>query len=68
MHRWCPPTTDTPLAMWWVAKNARPDLFGDIDMNQKIKEYYKRFYNMTLTNEDTDWILHPRAATKRQYF
>lgn len=68
MHRWCPPTTDTPLAMWWVAKNARPDLFGDIDMNQKIKEYYKRFYNMTLTDEDTDWILHPRAATKRQYF
>ena len=47
MHRWCPPTTDTPLAMWWVAKNARPDLFGDIDMNQKIKEYYKRFYNIT---------------------
>lgn len=68
MHRWWPPTTDTPLAMWWFAKTARPDLFGDIDMNQKIKEYYKQFYNMTLTDADVEWILHPRAEAKRQYF
>lgn len=68
MHRWAPPTTDTPLAMWWFAKQVRPDLFGDIDMKQKIKEYYSRFYGMTLTDEDAEWILHPRSATKRQYF
>ena len=54
--------------MWWFAKTARPDLFGDIDMNQKIKEYYKQFYNMTLTDADVEWILHPRAEAKRQYF
>lgn len=65
MHRWCPPTTDTPLAMWWVAKQARPDLFEDIDMNKKIKEYYQQFYAMTLTDEDVEWILNPRPETKR---
>jgi len=68
MHRWWPPTTDTPLAMWWFAKQVRPDLFGDIDMNRKIKEYYQQFYRMTLSDSDVEWILHPRAEAKRQYF
>ncbi len=65
MHRWCPPTTDTPLAMWWVAKNARPELFEDIDLNEKIKAYYQQFYGMSLTDEDVEWILNPRPETKR---
>lgn len=68
MHRWWPPTTDTPLAMWWFAKQVRPDLFGDIDMNRKIKEYYQQFYRMTLSDSDVEWILHPHAEAKRQYF
>ena len=53
--------------MRWFTKTAL-SLFGDIDINQKIKEYYKQFYNMTLTDADVEWILHPRAEAKRQYF
>ena len=33
MHRWWPPCTDTPLAMWWSAKTAYPELFTDVDMD-----------------------------------
>ncbi|MED3553958.1 ABC transporter substrate-binding protein [Cytobacillus praedii] len=59
IHRWYPTSTDAPLSLLWLAKNTYPELFEDIDLNTTIKEYYKEFYNMNLTDEDVDWILTP---------
>lgn len=68
MHRWWPPSSDGALSLWWVAKTVYPELFEDIDINEKIKEYYAEFYDMELTDEDVDWILHPRDDLGRKFY
>ncbi|MEY8355782.1 ABC transporter substrate-binding protein [Lachnospiraceae bacterium 54-53] len=59
MYRWFPPSSDTPLSLMWLAKTIQPKLFEDIDMDQEIKDYYKKYYNEDLTDEDLYTIYHP---------
>ncbi len=68
MHRWWPPSTDTPLALWWFAKAVYPDRFGDVDMPLKVKEYYRRFYGMELTDGEVEALLNPGAEMRRDFF
>lgn len=65
MHRWWPPSSDAPLSLWWIAKTTYPELFEDIDMKQMTKEYYEKFYGMTLSDEDLEWIFNPRENLGR---
>ena len=65
MHRWWPPSTDAPLSLWWIAKTTYPDRFEDIDMAQMTKEYYQTFYGMALSDEEVEWIFHPRENLGR---
>ena len=59
MYRWYPPSSDTPLALLWMAKTLHPDLFADIDFDQMVREYFQRFYNVALTAEDLHRIYNP---------
>jgi iron complex transport system substrate-binding protein len=59
MYRWFPPSSDSALTLLWLAKKAHPDLFADIDLDAEIKTYYKRFYNVTLTDEEVARIYNP---------
>ena len=59
MYRWFPPSSDTPLMLKWVAKQNYPELFSDVDMNQELKDYYKRFYNVELTDEEVEKVFNP---------
>jgi len=59
VYRWYPPSSDTPLMLLWMAKTNYPDLFADIDMEQEIRDYYKNFYNLELTDEDIVNIFNP---------
>ena len=68
MHRWWPPSTDAPLSLWWIAKTTYPEKFEDINMDEKIKEYYKKFYGMDLTDEDVNSILNPVRGVGRTYY
>lgn len=68
MHRWWPPSTDAPLSLWWIAKTTYPEKFEDINMDEKIKEYYKKFYGMDLTDEDVNSILNPVKGVGRTYY
>lgn len=61
MYRWFPPASDTPLAMQWLATKNQPELFGSLDMNKEVKEYYKRFYNYDLSEEELYQIFHPSS-------
>jgi len=64
MYRWFPPASDTPLVIQWLATKIQPELFADIDMDKKITEYYKKYYNVDLTAEDLQAIYNPvRAAS-----
>ncbi|MBQ8385410.1 MAG: ABC transporter substrate-binding protein [Spirochaetaceae bacterium] len=66
MYRWFPPSSDTPLSLMWMAKTLHPDLFADIDLDQMIKDYFQRFYNVELTAEDLHKIYNPpREAAGR---
>lgn len=66
-HRWWPPSSDAPLSLWWVAKHTYPQLFEDINMEQKTKEYYLEFYGMELSDEEVEWILNPSENLGRKY-
>ena len=66
MYRWYPPSSDTPLSLMWMAKTLHPDLFADIDLDQMIRDYFQRFYNVELTTEDLHKIYNPpREAAGR---
>ena len=59
MYRWFPPASDTPLVMLWMAKHVQPELFEDVDMDQEIRDYYQRFYNIEVTDEILEKIYNP---------
>ncbi len=59
VYRWYPPSSDTPLMLLWMAKTNYPELFEDVDMEQEIRDYYKNFYNLELTDEDIVNIFNP---------
>ncbi len=57
--RWFPANTDTPLMMKWMAKLNYPDLFSDFDMEQELRDYYKKFFNYDISDEDIIKTLNP---------
>lgn len=59
MYRWFPPSSDSPLCLWFLAKMNYPELFKDVDMKKLTKEYYKKFYNIDLTEQDLNTIFNP---------
>lgn len=67
-HRWWPPSSDAPLSLWWVAKHTYPELFEDINMEEKTKEYYLEFYRMELSDEEVKGILNPSENLGRKYY
>ncbi|MBQ9494300.1 MAG: ABC transporter substrate-binding protein [Treponema sp.] len=60
MYRWAPPSSDTPLALQWFAKQMQPELFSDIDMDKEIISYFKKFYGVELAKSDLQAIYNPR--------
>lgn len=63
MYYWFPPCSDSPLALQWMAKHLYPELFADIDMDAEIKEYFKEFYGVTLSDEDLHTLYNPPAES-----
>ena len=59
MYRWFPPASDTPLTLQWLAKTIQPELFAELDMDHEIKEFYEKYYDVELTDEDVQDIYHP---------
>jgi iron complex transport system substrate-binding protein len=59
MYRWYVCNSDSPLVLLWMAKQIQPELFADIDMDEEIKDFYKKFYNLDLTAEDLEQIYNP---------
>ena len=62
MYRWFPPASDTPLVLKWLATKIQPEKFADIDIDQEIKDYYEKYYNVELTDEDLQEIYNPARA------
>lgn len=58
-YRWFPPSSDTPVALYWFAKTLQPELFKDIDMDKEVKDYFKTYYNFDLNDEELKKIYNP---------
>lgn len=50
-------SSEGPLLMEYIAKILHPDMFEDLDMLKEVKDYYSRFYNYKLTDDQADRIL-----------
>jgi iron complex transport system substrate-binding protein len=59
MYRWFPPSSDTPLALKWLAQKTHPDLFPNMNFEGEVLNYYERFYNVKLTDDDLYKIFNP---------
>ena len=59
ISRWGHPgSLETPLAILWTAKKVYPELFSDMDLEKEIKQFYHRFFDLTLTDEMVENILN----------
>ena len=57
---------EIPLAMIYTGKVAYPERFEDIDLNAITREYYERFWDYTLTDEELEAILRGQDMRKRK--
>lgn len=56
-YRWAPPSPESPLMMWWLGKVLHPDRFADIDVVDKVQDFYRRFYEVDLPRDDIERLL-----------
>ena len=54
MWNWLTPNPDAPLVLAWLASETYPDAFKDYDLKKVIKEYYQKWYNYELTDEQIE--------------
>ncbi len=59
MYRSYTPGVDTPITLMWLAKQAYPSLFEDIDITEETVKYYKEVFGVDLTNEQAEKIFAP---------
>lgn len=54
MWNWLTPNPDAPLVLAWLASKTYPDAFKDYDLKKVIKDYYQKWYNYELTDEQIE--------------
>lgn len=50
-------SAEEALQVLWAAKTFYPDKFTDLNMLTKVQEFYKKYYNYTLSDKDAKLIL-----------
>ncbi len=55
------PGVDTPITLQWLAQTVYPELFGDVDIEQVAKDYFKDYYEIELTDEQMENMFHPSS-------
>lgn len=59
VYLWSVRSAEGALQPLWLAKTLHPDLFEDLDLKQKVTEFYKNYYYYDLTDSEIEEILHP---------
>lgn len=60
IFQWYPPSADAPLMLKWMAQKNQPELFNDYVIEDEIRDYYQRFYDYSLSDEEIKLILDPK--------
>lgn len=63
-YSWASPCADSSLMPLWLISKAYPELFSEADFRSELTSYYKRMYNVTLSEEDLDSILALREVNQ----
>lgn len=58
-YRWFPPSSDAPLMLLWMAGKNQPELFKDVNFEATLRDYFLRFHNYRLNDEEIRGILNP---------
>ena len=61
LYRSYTPGGDVPVTLYWMAKTVYPELFEDLDVTAKAKEYYSEVFGLDLTDEQIESIFTPPA-------
>ena len=65
ISRWGHPgSLETPLAMLWTVKTIYPEYSGSINMKTETVNFYKKFFNYTLTDQMAEQILQGKGMRK----
>jgi iron complex transport system substrate-binding protein len=54
-----PPSVNRLIGLWWLAKILYPELFPE-DIRVLTRDFYRRFYHVTLTDPQVDRVLAGR--------
>lgn len=60
-YLWAVRSAEGALQPLWLGKILHPDLFSDLDMKQKVTEFYKTYYNYDLSEKEIDDIMNPKS-------
>lgn len=58
-YRWYPVSADAPLVLLWMAQLNQPELFADIDLEAEVKDYYKKYFDYSLTDQELEKLFNP---------
>lgn len=56
---WGTRSAEGALQPLWLAKVLYPELFEDLNLGQKVREFYEKFYHYKLSDEELESILNP---------
>lgn len=56
-HVWANRTMEQPLTVLWAAKNLYPEEMKNIDMNEELKKFSKKFFEYELSDAECNEIL-----------
>jgi iron complex transport system substrate-binding protein len=58
---WCVRSAEEALQILWAAKTLYPEKFPDLDVRKETRDFYEKFYNYILTEEDLNETLSPTS-------
>ena len=61
IYRSYTPSADTPMTLLWFAKTIYPEYFKDVDLTREVKNYYKKLFNVDLTDQQVSSIYEARS-------
>lgn len=61
VYLWSVRSAEGALQPLWLAKVLHPEQCGDLDMRQKVREFYKEYYYYDVTDSELDEIQEPKS-------
>lgn len=56
-HLWGQRTIEQPLTVLWAARLFHPERFRQVDLENEVRTFYRRFFRYGISDEDIRWML-----------